>query len=87
MRLKHLNFTIVVDCRKVSKKLEIELLRILFHFIILKKILNKECNKMNYGCIPQESVLFKKSLYIKSGGLNLKKLSQTFYYGLNFQNT
>ena len=42
---------------------------------------------MNYGCIPQESVLFKKSLYIKSGGLNLKKLSSDFFLWVEFQNT
>ena len=40
---------------------------------------------MNYGCIPQESVLFKKSLYIKSGGLNLKKkLSSDFLLWVEF---
>ena len=78
------------DCEwivgKVSKKIGDRTFTYPFPFYYpQKKILNKECNKMNYGCIPQESVLFKKSLYIKSGGLNLKKkLSSDFLLWVEF---
>lgn len=71
---------------KVSKKFGEKTITYPFPFYYPKnKIINRKCNKMEYGCIPQESVLFKKSLYIKSGGLDLnKKFSSDFLLWVKF---
>lgn len=50
-----------------------------------KYIKNGLCHKSNYGFIPQESVIFSKKLYLKSGGFNLrKKISGDYFLWKSF---
>jgi len=73
---------------KTSKKIKEKVFTYPVPFYYPRSYIQKgRCHKMDFGCISQESVLFKKSLYIKSGGLDLNyKLAGDFLLWKKFSN-